>query len=300
MLSNILIVDLNHLLYRYGQRYFSGMSQIEQSLASIKNLIETIKKECNANYTVIVGDLSCPLKTEFYNEVYNIRKNEDSYKSGRNKEPKFNTLLEETIKILSSKYPVIRASDYEADDIITSIVQKLDNRFNKYILTIDADMLPLIDDTTSVYLFRNKIDTRFENIEKYYLFNKQNFEKRIKMLNSFTAPGITLNNILLVKMLIGDKSDNIPRVEQFTSANIKDFIKWSNLDKKYKWSYFSDDNEVEKYIKSFLLNPESQKQALNNFKIMKMNSDLGGRRKPFEIEKKHILISGDHSIIKED
>ena len=133
-------------------------------------------------------------------------------------------------------------------------------------------------------------------INKYSLFTVENFSTKIKMLKSFRAKGINLNNFLLVKMLIGDKSDNIPRVAKHTSTNIVDFLKWSNLDKNFRWNYFLSEDEVLEELKKIILNKKEQQEALNNFKLMKMNSTLGGKRKPFEITKEMIIKTGDHTI----
>ena len=198
--------------------------------------------------------------------------------------------------MLSNKYSYIRAFDYEADDIITSLVSRLNDKVEKYILTIDADLLPLIDEYTSILLFRK--NSQLDDVNKYVLFTKDNFERRIKDLKSFQARGITLNNFLLIKMLIGDKSDNIPRVAKHTSKNIVDFIKWTNLDKDFKWSYFLTNEEVSNELNKIILNKKEKEQALINFKLMKMNSLLGGRRNPFEVKKEMITKIGDHTIGK--
>jgi 5'-deoxynucleotidase YfbR-like HD superfamily hydrolase len=54
--------------------------------------------------------------------------------------------------------------------------------------------------------------------------------------------------------------------------------------------------EVEKELKKILVSPEQQKQALNNFKLMQMNSTLENRRTKFSIKKEMLLQKGDHTI----
>ena len=241
MKPKLLIVDLNHLLYRYGDRFFLEYITLEQALNNIDNAIKTVKDYIKSNKVIIVADLSCPSRKLYYKELLND-KDETEYKEGRKRNDKWDILNNEVKKMLSNKYSYIRGFDYEADDIITSLVSRLNNKVEKYILTIDADLLPLIDDYTNVLLFRK--NSQFDDVNKYVLFTKDNFERRIKDLKSFQARGITLNNFLLIKMLIGDKSDNIPRVAKHTSKNIVDFIKWTNLDKDFKWSYFLTNDEV--------------------------------------------------------
>lgn len=295
MKPKLLIVDLNHLLYRYGDRYFLEYITLEQALNNIDYAITTVKDYIKSDKVIIVADLSCPSRKLYYKELLN-NKNETEYKEGRKRNDKWDILNNEVKKMLSNKYSYIRAFDYEADDIITSLVSRLNDKVDKYILTIDADLLPLIDDYTSVLLFRK--NSQLEDVNKYILFTKDNFERRIKDLKSFQARGITLNNFLLIKMLIGDKSDNIPRVAKHTSKNIVDFIKWTNLDKDFKWNYFLTNNDVSNELNKIILNKKEKEQALINFKLMKMNSSLGGRRKPFEIKKEMITKTGDHTIGK--
>ena len=295
MKPKLLIVDLNHLLYRYGDRFFLEYITLEQALNNIDNAIKTVKDYIKSNKVIIVADLSCPSRKLYYKELLND-KDETEYKEGRKRNDKWDILNNEVKKMLSNKYSYIRGFDYEADDIITSLVSRLNNKVEKYILTIDADLLPLIDDYTNVLLFRK--NSQFDYVNKYVLFTKDNFERRIKDLKSFQARGITLNNFLLIKMLIGDKSDNIPRVAKHTSKNIVDFIKWTNLDKDFKWSYFLTNDEVSNELNKIILNKKEKEQALINFKLMKMNSSLGGRRKPFEIKKEMITKIGDHTIGK--
>lgn len=295
MKPKLLIVDLNHLLYRYGDRYFLEYITLEQALNNIDYAITTVKDYIKSDKVIIVADLSCPSRKLYYKELLN-NKNETEYKEGRKRNNKWDILNNEVKKMLSNKYSYIRAFDYEADDIITSLVSRLNDKVDKYILTIDADLLPLIDDYTSVLLFRK--NSQLEDVNKYILFTKDNFERRIKDLKSFQARGITLNNFLLIKMLIGDKSDNIPRVAKHTSKNIVDFIKWTNLDKDFKWNYFLTNDDVSNELNKIILNKKEKEQALINFKLMKMNSSLGGRRKPFEIKKEMITKTGDHTIGK--
>ena len=295
MKPKLLIVDLNHLLYRYGDRFFLEYITLEQALNNIDNAIKTVKDYIKSNKVIIVADLSCPSRKLYYKELLND-KDETEYKEGRKRNDKWDILNNEVKKMLSNKYSYIRGFDYEADDIITSLVSRLNNKVEKYILTIDADLLPLIDDYTNVLLFRK--NSQFDDVNKYVLFTKDNFERRIKDLKSFQARGITLNNFLLIKMLIGDKSDNIPRVAKHTSKNIVDFIKWTNLDKDFKWGYFLTNDEVSNELNKIILNKKEKEQALINFKLMKMNSSLGGRRKPFEIKKEMITKIGDHTIGK--
>ena len=288
---NVLIVDLNHLIYRFGDRYFRDFISLEDATDRILLAIKNIEIFLNIDKTIIVADLKCPSRKEYFNELLGY---ELEYKEGRTRDPKWDSINNLVRDKLSNLYPYVRAFDYEADDIITAFVEKMGNKMNKYILTVDADILPLIDEDTSVLLYKRNAETPL--IEGYSLFNKENFTKQIKLIKDFSKPYVTLNNFLLIKMLIGDKSDNIPKVGKYTPFSLTDFFKWGNIDKNFKWNYFLSIEEVEKELKKILVSPEQQKQALNNFKLMQMNSTLENRRTKFSIKKEMLLQKGDHTI----
>lgn len=82
----------------------------------------------------------------------------------------------------------------EADDLIGTIVAKTDAE--KIILTGDKDSLQLIDDDTSVYLTK-------KGISETILMNKQTLKREMNLEPS---------QVIELKALMGDASDNIPGV----------------------------------------------------------------------------------------
>ena len=82
MKPKLLIVDLNHLLYRYGDRFFLEYITLEQALNNIDSAIKTVKDYIKSDKVIIVADLSCPSRKLYYKELLN-NKDETEYKEGR-------------------------------------------------------------------------------------------------------------------------------------------------------------------------------------------------------------------------
>ena len=116
------------------------------------------------------------------------------YKANRPKMPA--DLAEQLPHILSlceaMKVPVLRFEGYEADDVIGTLSTKADRELelDVVIVTIDKDLLQLVNDRISVLDTRN--DTRFtpEEVRKKW--------------------GVNPDQIVDVLSLVGDVSDNIP------------------------------------------------------------------------------------------
>lgn len=140
-------------------------------------------------------------------------------------------------------------SKCEADDLIAYYVKNtLDE--NKTIYTTDFDMLQLISKDTDVFLTKKR---KFISTKNFY--------------NEF---GYSYRNVLLIKMLEGDKSDNVAGIENLGLRTI--LKKFPEL-KKYK----KDTNFINKKCNK-LLNESKNDKVINNLmegktKIGKFNDD---------------------------
>ena len=83
----------------------------------------------------------------------------------------------------------------EADDIIGTLAKKYD--FETIIITGDKDSFQLVDDTTSVYFTKR-------GITELDVYNASNFEEKT---------GVAPKQIVDLKAMMGDASDNIPGIE---------------------------------------------------------------------------------------
>ncbi len=93
--------------------------------------------------------------------------------------------------------PVFQIAGCEADDVIGTIVKKMDDKAEKIIVTGDMDTLQLIDEHTKIY-------TMSRGISDSMIYDENQVKQRY---------GLLPNQIIEYKALRGDPSDNIPGVK---------------------------------------------------------------------------------------
>lgn len=108
-----------------------------------------------------------------------------------------------------------KAENYEADDLVFACVKKAKEQYPDLPIDIvcnDTDLLPLVDDQVSVF-FRSRKYTWAEDksIEKqhYVQVTPYNYQSVVEGLSSYKNLVVPYNTVLLIKLLRGDKSDNI-------------------------------------------------------------------------------------------
>lgn len=121
----------------------------------------------------------------------------DDYKAGRKGMPEELAsqmpILKEMLKLM--EIPILEKEGFEADDIIGTLSKNKTTQ--NYIITGDKDSLQLISDNTEVWLTRKGIS----EIEK---FDAEHLKE---------VYGIAPSQIIDLKALMGDSSDNIPGVK---------------------------------------------------------------------------------------
>jgi len=132
------------------------------------------------------------------------------YKAGRKQMPEELAcqfpILKEWLTL--SGYNVIECEGYEADDILGTLAYLAEESGNECVIaTGDRDSLQLISDKTKVLLTTNY---EIINYTKDALFEKY---------------GLTPNEMIELKALMGDKSDNIPGVQGVGEKIATDLIK---------------------------------------------------------------------------
>ena len=104
--------------------------------------------------------------------------------------------------------PILSQKGFEADDIIGTLVTKLDGDTSKVIITGDMDALQLVDDTTSVLAPKRGL-------------NDTMLYKALEVQEKY---GFGPEHVTDYKGLAGDNSDNIPGVEGIGDKTAKDLI----------------------------------------------------------------------------
>lgn len=141
----------------------------------------------------------------------------DGYKATRKPMPhELASQLAPLKEILAAmNIPILEMDGYEADDIIGTLAKKYSAK--TFIVTGDKDSLQLIDDTTTVLLTKKGISEI-----AYY------DEPALK------SEGLVPPQIIDLKSLMGDSSDNIPGVAGVGEKTAKDLLaKYSTLDGVY-------------------------------------------------------------------
>ncbi|MCH3964748.1 MAG: DNA polymerase I [Clostridium sp.] len=154
------------------------------------NMLLKMKEEMSPDYIVCTFDRSVPT---FRHEKYG------EYKAGRKKMPlelseQF-PVLKEILKLLS--IDTFEIDGFEADDIMGTLSSFAEGRgIEVYIVTGDRDLLQLASDKINIVITKKGI-------------TEKEIYDRNRMLEDY---GITPDQFIDVKGLMGDSSDNIPGV----------------------------------------------------------------------------------------
>lgn len=189
-MDKLILIDGNSLLNRayYATPVFTSKSGLPTNgiFGFVKLLLKLISDK-KPTYLAVAFDLHAPT---FRHEMY------ADYKAGRKPMPEDLVVqvpvLKEVLGLMKIK--ICELKGFEADDIIGTLAK----RFNvqTYIYTGDRDSYQLVDETTNVCYTRKGVSDILE-------LNTENFRDEV---------GLNPSQIIDLKALMGDKSDNIPGV----------------------------------------------------------------------------------------
>ena len=195
-MEKIILVDGNNLLFRsyYATAYNGNFMKNSKgfptnALFGFTNMINKIVEEEKPTRMIVAFDKGKTFRHEKY----------DFYKGGRSETPQELKMqfpvAKEMLGYMGIKYYEI--DNYEADDIIGTFA-KLCNEDDNYtgtIISSDKDLLQLISPQVDIKLLKQK---------DYIRYNVESFKADY---------GIDPINIIDLKALMGDSSDNIPGVK---------------------------------------------------------------------------------------
>lgn len=195
-MEKIILVDGNNLLFRsyYATAYSGNFMKNSKGLPTnalygFTNMINKIINEECPTYMIVAFDKGKTFRHEKY----------EQYKDGRIEMPdelkvQF-PLAKELLTNMGIKY--YECDNYEADDIIGTFAKYCDEEedFIGTIVSSDKDLLQLISHDVDIKLLKQK---------DYIRYNEKSFKE---------AYGIEPINIIDLKALMGDSSDNIPGVK---------------------------------------------------------------------------------------
>ncbi len=195
-MKKIIMIDGNNLMFRsyYATAYNGNFMNNSRgfptnALFGFVNMIHKIINEEKPEYVIVAFDKGKTFRHEEY----------DGYKDGRVETPdelkKQFPVAKELLTAMGIKYYEI--DNYEADDIIGTFAKFCDDDpdFIGTIVSSDKDLLQLISSDVDIKLLKQK---------DYIRYNEKTFEE---------AYGIKPINVIDLKALMGDPSDNIPGVK---------------------------------------------------------------------------------------
>lgn len=197
MSKKLLLIDGNSIMFRafYAMHYQLGKftnadGMHTTAIYGFKLMLDHVLEKFQPDYALAAFDAG---KVTFRTKMY------DDYKGGRNKTP------EELVEQIPSVHELVedcgitayQLKNYEADDIIGTLAGQADQAgWETLIVTGDRDLTQLATDNTTVAVTKHGVtDTEH--------FTPEHFEETM---------GIKPQQLIDVKALMGDNSDNYPGV----------------------------------------------------------------------------------------
>lgn len=190
----LLVLDGNSIINRafYGIKLLTTKDgRYTNAIYGFMNIFYKLCDELHPDSVAFAFDLKAPT---FRHKMY------DEYKAGRKPMPpelaEQMPVLKDLLKALG--YKIVTKEGYEADDILGTLAFSCKDGDECYIATGDRDSLQLVGDNVKVLLASTKMGRPETNIYDV---------KRIK-----EDYGVTPHQLIDIKALMGDSSDNIPGV----------------------------------------------------------------------------------------
>ena len=201
-MENLVLIDGNSLLNRafYATPVFTTKDGLPtNAVFGFVKLILKIISERKPSHFAVAFDLHAPT---FRHKLYT------DYKAGRKPMPSELAVQLPLIKevLHAMNICTCELEGYEADDIIGTLAKRFP--IQTYIYTGDRDSYQLVDDTTTVCYTRKGVSDILE-------LSAGNFQ---------SETGLTPSQIIDLKALMGDKSDNIPGVPGVGEKSAKSLL----------------------------------------------------------------------------
>ncbi|MCU5746092.1 DNA polymerase I [Staphylococcus sp. SQ8-PEA] len=193
-MSKLVLIDGNSLSFRafYALPLLQNKAGIHtNAIYGFTMLLEKILKEEQPDHFLVAFDAG---KTTFRHQTYK------EYKGGRQKTPpELSEQLPYLRKLLDAyRIKHYELEHYEADDIIGTLSKEADKRnLETIIVTGDRDLTQLATDNVTIYYTKKGV-TEVDYYTPQFIAEKYN--------------GLTPSQIIDMKGLMGDTSDNIPGV----------------------------------------------------------------------------------------
>lgn len=203
----LLVIDGNSIVNRafYGIKLLTTKDgKFTNGIYGFLSILIKLREECSPDRAAIAFDLREPT---FRHKMY------DGYKAGRHGMPpelaSQMPVLKELLGYLG--YAVVEKAGYEADDILGTLSSHVTGDGKCFIATGDRDSLQLVSDNTTVLLASTKMG---KAVTVHY--------DKAKLMEEY---GVEPKQMIEIKALMGDSSDNIPGVAGVGQKTAGDLIK---------------------------------------------------------------------------
>ena len=242
-MDKLVLIDGNSLLNRafYATPVFSTRDgRPTNAIFGFIKLLFKVLSDVKPQYLIVAFDLKAPT---FRHKMF------DGYKATRKPMPDELAAQVEPLKELLAEMHIAMCSKegLEADDIIGTLSNKFD--VHSYIYTGDRDSYQLVDEKTDVCFTRKGVSDLIK-------LNAGNFRAEV---------GLDPAQIVDLKALMGDKSDNIPGVPVIGEKTARELIeKYGALDGVY-----ANLGEIKGAVKTKL--EDNRQSAYLSYKLAKID-----------------------------
>lgn len=242
-MDKLVLIDGNSLLNRafYATPVFSTRDgRPTNAIFGFIKLLFKVLSDVKPQYLIVAFDLKAPT---FRHKMF------DGYKATRKPMPDELATQVEPLKELLAEMHIAMCSKegLEADDIIGTLSNKFDA--HSYIYTGDRDSYQLVDEKTDVCFTRKGVSDLIK-------LNAGNFRAEV---------GLDPAQIVDLKALMGDKSDNIPGVPGIGEKTARGLIeKYGSLDGVY-----TNLGEIKGAVKTKL--EDNRQSAYLSYKLAKID-----------------------------
>ncbi|EOH99699.1 DNA polymerase I [Enterococcus haemoperoxidus ATCC BAA-382] len=252
--NKLLLVDGNSVAFRAFFALHNSLERFKNknglhtnAVYAFNNMFENVMTKENPTHVLVAFDAGkTTFRTEFYPE----------YKAGRSKTPgEFKEqmpYIRELLTGLGVKY--YELDNYEADDIIGTLATKVPkDEFDVVVLSGDRDLTQLATDSV-------KVDITIKGVSDLETYTPEHVAEKYD--------GLTPNQIIDMKGLAGDTSDNIPGV---TKIGEKTAIKLLKEFGSVEGVYENIDSLKQSKMKENLIN--DKEQAFMSKRLATINVD---------------------------
>ena len=242
-MDKLVLIDGNSLLNRafYATPVFSTRDgRPTNAIFGFIKLLFKVLSDVKPQYLIVAFDLKAPT---FRHKMF------DGYKATRKPMPDELAAQVEPLKELLAEMHIAMCSKegLEADDIIGTLSNKFD--VHSYIYTGDRDSYQLVDEKTDVCFTRKGVSDLIK-------LNAGNFRAEV---------GLDPAQVVDLKALMGDKSDNIPGVPGIGEKTARGLIeKYGSLDGVY-----ANLGEIKGAVKTKL--EDNRQSAYLSYKLAKID-----------------------------